>query len=81
MEDNKIIPLQEVTEDYTESPTLGQAPADSGGYLSRQLQPAIEGAAAQIRAGLDKQRTGFWAGFIAGTVTVLAMKYIMQREL
>ncbi len=45
------------------------------------IQPAVETASKEIRAGMERLKSDFWAGFGYGIITVLALRYVLQGEL
>ena len=63
---------------YGEATPIEQ-PQELGALID--IEPAVESATKNIQVALRESKADFWFGFMAGTVAVLGLRYIMEGKL
>lgn len=87
LQEEKYIPPEELLNPeliQPPEPPPAEAQELGGGettLVSRQLAPAIEQGAGQIKKGLMKVKSDVWVGMALGAVVVLTARYVIHGEL
>ncbi len=70
--------------DVSEPPQPEAAQPDGNlgqGFLTEQARPLVKEASSEIRAGMERLRSDYWAGFLSGCVVILSFRYILKGDL